>query len=135
MLAVTLVKRPIMRKIIIPLSIIIFVCSCRSTNIKSVSVNDDELTSVKLIEMKQFNSVNQIKSVNEKFDTIFLISPGKREYEIDSSKFITLRLTQITRFRVGTMEQLGAYMITGNDTLWSGPSMKNAPKFYRIIEQ
>lgn len=93
------------------------------------------MTNIKLLEMKRFNSVNQIKSVNEKSDTIFIISFKKKEYEIDSSKFITLTLAQITRFRVGTMQQLGAYMIVGNDTLWRGPNSDYAPKFYRIIEQ
>ncbi len=117
------------------LSIIIFIYSCQPTNIGSVSAIEDELIDVKLIEIKRFNSVYQIKSVDEKLDTIFLISPEKREYKIDTSKFITLRLTQIKRFRVGKMEQLGAYLIAGNDTLWSEASTNNAPKFYRIIEQ
>jgi len=135
-LAVTSIKCSFVRnKIVACLSIIIFISSCGSSNNSSVSATKDELINVKLIEIKRFNSVNQIQSVSEKSDTLFLISPGKREYEIDTSKFIALRLTRITNFRVGTMEQLGAYMITGNDTLWSGPSTKNAPKFYRIIEQ
>ena len=81
-----------------------------------------------------FNSVSQIKSIKENLDTVFLISPNRREYQIDSSKFIALRLKEAMRFRVGQMEQLGAYFITGNDTLWSGRSTKNAPKFYWIDE-
>ena len=132
---VTLLKRPIVQYTALSfLSLIIFLWSCRPTNIKSVSTSNNEITNVKLIEMKRLNSVTQIKSVNEKFDTIFLISPNKKEYAIDTSKFISLRLMKVDRFRVGTMEAMGAYLIIGNGTLWSGESIKHAPMFYRIIE-
>jgi len=33
------------------------------------------------------------------------------------------------------MEQLGAYLITGKDTLWKGANIITAPKFYRILEE
>jgi len=107
--------------------------SCRTTN-KNVVDQQNELVKVKMFEVKIFNSVSQIKSIKENLDTVFLISPNRREYQIDSSKFIALRLKEAMRFRVGQTEQLGAYFITGNDTLWSGPSTKNAPKFYWIDE-
>ena len=121
------------QKLIILLGLIALLMSCGTT--KSTGSNKPiELTNVKLLEVTRFNSVNQIKSIKENLDTIFLISPNKREYQIDSSKFVTLKLTKVTRFRVGTMEQLGAYLVTGNDTLWSGRKIANAPKFYWIVE-
>jgi hypothetical protein len=121
------------KTLIILLGLIAFLLSCGTT--KSTDFDKPEgLANVKLLEVKRFNSVNQIKCIKENMDTIFLISRNKREYQIDSSKFITLRLTQVTRFRVGTMEQLGAYLVSGNDTLWSGRTIENAPKFYWIVE-
>lgn len=108
--------------------------ACKTTTRNTVSKSPKNLASVKLLEIKKYNSVNQFKSVSENFDTIFLLSQKKKEYIIDSSNFVYLRLEQITRFRVGTMEQLGAYLITGNDTLWSGQNIAKAPKFYWIVD-
>ena len=115
-------------------SIIIFLYSCYPTK-GSIISTQEKFTKVKIIEMMPFNSVNLMKSVNESVDTILLISPGKQEYKIDTVEYVILKLSQVTRFRVGTMEQLGAYLITGKDTLWKGANITSAPKFYRILEE
>ena len=115
-------------------SIIIFLYSCYPTK-GSIISTQEKFTKVKIIEMRPFNSVNLMKSVNESVDTIFLISQGKQEYKIDTVEYVILKLSQVTRFRVGTMEQLGAYLITGKDTLWKGANITSAPKFYRILEE
>ena len=115
-------------------SIITILNSCHSTK-GSIISTQEKLTKVKIIEMRPFNSVNLMKSVNESVDTIFLISPGKKEYKIDTAEYVILKLSQVTRFQAGTMEQLGAYLITGKDTLWKGANITSAPKFYRILEE
>ena len=121
------------QKLILSSSLIALLLSCGTTKTTG-SDKPGELINVQLLEVKRFNSVNQIKSVKENLDTVFLISPNKRDYSIDSSKFTTLRLREVTRFRLGQMEQLGANLVTGSDTLWSGLNIKNAPTFYWIDE-
>jgi hypothetical protein len=116
-------------------SIIIFLYSCYPTKGRIISTQEEKLTKVKIIELRPFNSVNLMKSVNESLDTFFLISPRKKEYKIDTAEYVILKLSHVTRFRAGTMEQLGAYLIIGKDTLWKGANITSAPKFYRILEE
>ena len=64
-------------KIVAFFSIITFLNSCYSTK-GSITSTQEKFTKVKIIEMRPFDSVNLMKSVNESVDTIFFNKPRKK---------------------------------------------------------
>jgi len=103
--------------------------------VNKVSNKGVSISYVKFIEIERYSRVNRIKAVTKLSDTVYLVSRNRKEYEVGRAEFTRMRLAEMNRFRVGTMEVLGAYLIYEGDTLWRGPSPRHAPKFYMILDE
>ena len=121
------------------LSFNIFI-GCKSINNKTTS-NEKEL---KVINIAEFEYVFELRTIEkETSDTLFVLSSKNNfynKYNLNKPKSNSteqLILNNTYRFevlpikpQVSTMQQLGAYIIVENDTLWKGANYKEAPKFY-----
>jgi hypothetical protein len=89
----------------------------------------------KIIDIREYNSVFVLKTINEStLDTSFILSPKrnffrkqklKEPFNDNAGKSIIMDKSyyfkvSTVRFRANAMENLGLYIVFDNDTIWRG---------------
>ena len=117
--------------------LLLLMFSCTSPNLSN-SI-ETKVERLKVVEIKSYNTVYELKTVKENtVDTMLVISykkgfhngKGKTKSKIIEGEYYKFELSTV-RPRVSTMEQLGAYMIFAEDTLYSASDYKKLPKMYK----
>lgn len=101
---------------------------------------DFNVLNCRIIGIKEYQNTFRFKALNKEKDTILIISLKESYYnknnykkpvlenlqEIQLDKEYSFYVTQ-KKPLVSTMEQLGAFMVIENDTLWSSSTYKDVP--------
>lgn len=121
-----------MKKLIVYLALIFVSCSTT----KHVKKNCQSLNCY-VIDIEEYQHFILLKTLRER-DTIRIIS-FKKSYnkkiifnkleEIKLDKYYNFCLTQ-KKANVSTMEQLGAFIVVENDTIWTASTYKDIPLFF-----
>lgn len=92
-----------------------------------------------IIEIKEYGNTFRLKALNKEKDTVLIISLKEVYYENSYKKPVLENLQEIQLDKeynfyvtqkkplVSTMEQLGAFIVVENDTLWSSRTYKDIP--------
>ena len=119
------------------LVLLMFICSCTSQNLSNTIKTESKR--LKVVKIISYNGFYELTTVKEDIsDTLLIISykkgfskkDKKTQLQIVEDRYYKFELS-IIKPRVSTMEQLGAYMIFGEDTLYRASSSKELPRMYQ----
>ena len=111
--------------------------SCSSTNKIKM---ERTISNYHVVEMKEYHYAFMFKVLDKENDTILIISLKENYYDKYGYKkptfnhFQEIKMNETYDFyltrrnpNVSTMEQLGAFIIVENDTLWRSPTYRDIP--------